>query len=180
MFRSASGSVDAPSLRGKNSYHEPYRARRRCTRNGQGPLSVGYSRIGFAAMIDSDDRVVGRGQAIGMREVGVAHRAGGARCSALAEVLSESVWAWGVEKQGTLLEFEIDIDAGRHLDVRAMLPRSPDIAPRTNGERATDPWSRDESKRHQPSRPVPVECMRSTAAIVPSGRVSTTSTPRES
>ena len=40
----------------------------------------------------------------------------------------------GVEKQRTFFEFEIDIDSGRHLDVRAMHPRSPGIAPRTNSE----------------------------------------------
>ncbi|CAB4706462.1 unannotated protein [freshwater metagenome] len=42
------GSSRAPSLRGKNSYQAPKRARRRCTLSGHGPLVVNCSRIGVS------------------------------------------------------------------------------------------------------------------------------------
>ena len=44
------GSSSAPSLRGKNSYQAPKRARRLCTLSGHGPLVVNCSRMGFSVI----------------------------------------------------------------------------------------------------------------------------------
>ena len=52
------GSSDAPSLRGKNSYQAPTRARRRCTRNGHGPLTDSSVRCPWSFIADATPSVL--------------------------------------------------------------------------------------------------------------------------
>ena len=175
------GSMVDPSLRGKNSYQDPTRARRRSTRRGHGPLTVTSSRIGYVASTETmrgsvlADSRTGTGR-VRVRMVRAAARrssrdAGGVGMPAAAAARSR-------RRAPSSNSSSTSIPAGILMPARCcQVPHGSDHASMSKFQ---SPKASGRTVAVQPSSPSPVGTIRRRTCAVPSDRRSTTWTPRAS
>ena len=120
-----SGRPRAPSLRGKNSYHDEGPA----ALDEQGPRSA--RRDSLAQGLRPDNRedigITSCGEAYLRRQLSVTNRA-----RDVAE--ARAVTVHRLDEARALFEFDLHVDAGGHLDPGAMPPGPPGVVPCLEGE----------------------------------------------
>ena len=167
-----SGRPRAPSLRGKNSYHEPTRARRRSTSSGHGPHSVTPARIGWASSAASTS-----GSPAAARRT-----SGGNSLSRTVRVISANRLrsppvSDSMSCAPSSSSMSISTPAGTLMLARCH--QVPQGSSQASIEKDHRPWASVVISAPQMSSPVPRSRMRVLDRSRPAGSRSTTSTPRD-
>jgi hypothetical protein len=171
------GSSSAPSLRGKNSYHEPTRAVRRWTRSGHGPLGVTPSRIGCRS-----SRSVTVGSVAAASRTGVGRLPASRVRAAVSRLARPSTSVGGRASAAFSSSSAPSVNSSSTSTPAGilMVARCTQVShglPHASRVKVQSPTASGRTRPSQASSPIPSGRMRTDSARLPSGRCSRTVSP---